>query len=80
MRIWRFRLWDAVGLVINELIIYLCQDVLYANVAFLNELIPDSLIVPISKIIATGVVMVYNFISRKIFLEGKKTKKEDAQV
>ena len=48
--------------------------------AFLNELIPDSLIVPISKIIATGVVMVYNFISRKIFLEGKKTKKEDAQV
>ena len=24
--------------------------------------------------------MVYNFISRKIFLEGKKTKKEDAQV
>ena len=70
----------VVGLVINELIIYLCQDVLYANVAFLNELIPDSLIVPISKIIATGVVMVYNFISRKIFLEGKKTKKEDAQV
>ena len=61
-------------------LIYLCQDVLYANVAFLNELIPDSLIVPISKIIATGVVMVYNFISRKIFLEGKKTKKEDAQV
>ena len=75
-----FVILSAVGLVINELIIYLCQDVLYANVAFLNELIPDSLIVPISKIIATGVVMVYNFISRKIFLEGKKTKKEDAQV
>ena len=68
-----FVILSAVGLVINELIIYLCQ-------AFLNELIPDSLIVPISKIIATGVVMVYNFISRKIFLEGKKTKKEDAQV
>ena len=68
-----FVILSAVGLVINELIIYLCQDVLY-------ELIPDSLIVPISKIIATGVVMVYNFISRKIFLEGKKTKKEDAQV
>lgn len=75
-----FVVLSAVGLVINELIIYLCQDVLYANVAFLNELIPDTLIVPISKIIATGVVMVYNFISRKIFLEGKKTKKEDAQV
>lgn len=71
-----FVILSAVGLVINELIIYLCQDVLYANVAFLNELIPDSLIVPISKIIATGVVMVYNFISRKIFLEGKRQRKK----
>ena len=63
---------SAIGLVINELIIYLCQDILYVKVSFLNALIPDTLIVPISKIIATGVVMVYNFISRKIFLEGKK--------
>ena len=63
---------SAIGLLINELIIYLCQDVLYAKVSFLNALIPATLIVPISKIIATGVVMVYNFISRKIFLEGKK--------
>ena len=62
------------GFVISCIVNYLL------SIKFLNELIPDSLIVPISKIIATGVVMVYNFISRKIFLEGKKTKKEDAQV
>lgn len=66
-----FVILSAIGLLLNELIIYLCQDVLYANVAFLNSLIPSALIVPCSKIIATGVVMVYNFISRKMFLEGK---------
>lgn len=66
-----FVILSAIGLLINECIIYLCQDVLYVHVAWIHALIPDSLIVPISKIISTGVVMVYNFISRKLFLEGK---------
>lgn len=66
-----FVILSAIGLLINELIIYLCQDVLYAKVMWIHNLIPAALIVPISKIIATAVVMVYNFISRKLFLERK---------
>ena len=66
-----FVILSAIGLLINELIIYLCQDILYAKVMWIYNLIPSSLIVPVSKIIATAVVMVYNFISRKLFLERK---------
>ena len=66
-----FVIFSAIGLLINELIIYLCQDILYAKVMWIYNLIPSSLIVPVSKIIATAVVMVYNFISRKLFLERK---------
>ena len=32
-----------------------------------------------AKIVATGVVMVYNFITRKMFLEQKEEKTEDAE-
>lgn len=66
-----FVILSAIGLLINELIIYLCNDVLYEQVMWIHNLIPATLIVPISKIIATAVVMVYNFISRKLFLECK---------
>lgn len=66
-----FVILSAIGLLINELIIYLCQDILYVKVMWIHNLIPSSLIVPVSKIIATAVVMVYNFISRKLFLERK---------
>lgn len=66
-----FVILSAIGLLINELIIYLCQDILYAKVMWIHNLIPSALIVPVSKIIATAVVMVYNFISRKLFLERK---------
>lgn len=66
-----FVILSAIGLLINELIIYLCQDILYATVMWIHNLIPSALIVPVSKIIATAVVMVYNFISRKLFLERK---------
>lgn len=66
-----FVILSTIGLLINELIIYLCQDILYAKVMWIHNLIPSALIVPVSKIIATAVVMVYNFISRKLFLERK---------
>lgn len=66
-----FVILSAIGLLLNELIIYLCQDVIYVRIAWIRALIPSVWIVPVSKIISTGVVMVYNFISRKLFLERK---------
>lgn len=62
---------SAIGLLINEIVMFVCVDVIYMNTAFLQELISDEWMVSISSVVATGIVMVYNFISRKIFLERK---------
>ena len=54
-----FIVLSVVGLGINEAIIWLCVD----------KLTLHSLL---SKIIATAIVMVYNFITRKLFLEKRE--------
>ena len=51
-----FVVLSVIGLGINELIMYLMVDKLGIHYMF-------------TKIFATGVVMVYNFITRKIFIE-----------
>ena len=66
-----FLILSAFVLLINEIVMYVCIDGAYAHSAFLQENISDGLMVSISSIIATGIVMVYNFISRKLFLERK---------
>ena len=66
-----FLILSAFGLLINEVVMYVCIDGIYAHVAALRELLSDELMVSVSSIIATGIVMVYNFISRKLFLERK---------
>lgn len=53
-----FIVLSIIGLVINSLIMYIMVDLM--NVYYM-----------VSKIVATAVVMVYNFITRKIFIEGK---------
>lgn len=54
-----FALMSAGGLGINQLMMWLLSDVMF---------IPYQL----SKILTTGVVMVYNFVTRKLFLERKE--------
>ena len=54
-----FALMSAGGLGINQVVMWLLSDRLH---------IPYQL----SKLVATGVVMVYNFITRKLFLERKE--------
>ena len=63
---------SAGGLLINEIILYICMDVIYANWNWLNQVISENLATAGSKIAATGVVMVYNFVTRKKFLEKKE--------
>lgn len=65
-----FVILSAIGLVINYLIIFVCYSIIYKNSPYLMSLIPEKLVTTITTLIATAVVMVYNFISRKIFLEG----------
>lgn len=66
-----FLILSAIGLVINEIVMYICIDGIYVHSSELQKLVSDELMVSISAVIATGVVMVYNFISRKLFLERK---------
>lgn len=54
-----FALMSAGGLGVNQLMMWLVSDFLF---------IPYQL----SKFAATAVVMVYNFVTRKLFLEGKE--------
>ena len=66
-----FLILSAIGLVINEVVMFVCIDGIYVRSAIMQDKISSELMVSISAIIATGIVMVYNFISRKLFLERK---------
>ena len=66
-----FLILSAFGLLINEIVMYLCIDGIYARSGQLQELVSHANMVALSSILATGMVMVYNFISRKLFLERK---------
>lgn len=65
-----FVILSVIGLLINELIIKGSMVAARAWVQSLYELQP-TLITAGAKVVATAVVMVYNFISRKMFLEKK---------
>lgn len=66
-----FLILSAIGLVINEVVMYVCIDVVYAGSNFLKSALTKESVVSLSSVLATGIVMVYNFISRKLFLERK---------
>ena len=70
-----FVLLSIVGLGLNELILFLCVDQLYMRSIWLTELMNQRLAETIAKIIATAFVTVFNFVTRKVFLEEKE--KED---
>ncbi len=64
-----FLILSAFGLLINEAVMYICIDGIYAHTRVLRNLVSDGMMVSISSVVATGIVMIYNFISRKLFLE-----------
>lgn len=66
-----FLILSAIGLLINEIVMYVCIDGIYVHSTALQAIVSDGLMVSVSSVIATGIVMVYNFISRKLFLERK---------
>lgn len=59
-----------IGLGLNQIIIWICVGPVYANVGIIRKL-SNNLVYTCAKIIATAIVMVYNFVTRKIFLEKK---------
>lgn len=69
-----FIILSLIGLGINELIVWALVDVVHLGVVFAGFLPADpasNLAGFAAKVVATGVVLIWNFISRKIFLEEK---------
>ena len=67
-----FFVLSLIGLGINELCLYIGIDLIYGNWMWLQGVMSLGFCKTFMKLGATGVVMVYNFISRKIFLEKKE--------
>ena len=65
-----FVILSLIGLGLNEVILLVCSATYDAS-TFLTDTFNDTFWFAVSKIIATAIVMVYNFISRKIILEKK---------
>ena len=66
-----FIILSVIGLGLNQVIMWICTVPIYNNVEWIQQLLGYSLAYTASKVVATAVVMVYNFITRKIFLEKK---------
>lgn len=66
-----FIVLSVIGLGLNQLIMWVCTVPIYNHVAWIQHLLGYSLAYTAAKMVATAIVMVYNFITRKIFLEKK---------
>lgn len=67
-----FVILSVIGLGLNSLLMWLAVGPVYNGIAFVRNNIGYSMMYTIAKVFATAVVMVYNFITRKIFLENKE--------
>ncbi len=67
-----FVILSLIGLALNELIIKISIDVVYVRITALHDILTPGIVTAGAKIVATGIVMVYNFVTRKIFLEKKE--------
>lgn len=65
-----FAVLSAIGLGLTELIIWMIVEG-YRSLPAIQFALMDEWIEVFAKIVATGIVMVYNFVTRKIFLEKK---------
>ena len=63
-----FVVLSIIGLLINSIIVWIVVGPVYCN-TFLQGRVGHNAIYSAAKILATAVVMVYNFVTRKIFLE-----------
>ena len=66
-----FVVLSLIGMLLNSLILYICIDCIYCDLQWLNKMISTEGMNIVAKVVATSVVMVYNFVTRKIFLERK---------
>lgn len=64
-----FVVLSLIGMFINAILLFFCIDILYLNLGCMKQLLSIEWMNIVAKVFATGVVMVFNFVTRKIFLE-----------
>lgn len=64
-----FIILSIIGGILNEFLLFICLDLIYPNSLYLTTAVAPETATLAAKVFAAGVVMVYNFISKKIFLE-----------
>lgn len=57
------------GLILNEVLLYVGVDGIYMHSAALRSLMKQNIAETVVKLGATAVVMIYNFVTRKLILE-----------
>lgn len=67
-----FIVLSVIGLGLNELLLYLCVDHFYLKSNWAHGLMNQRVAETISKLLATVLVMIYNFVTRKVLLEENK--------
>lgn len=67
-----FVVLSLIGMLLNSVILYICIDLIYMHWLWLMSILPIDWMNIVAKVVATGIVMVYNFVTRKIFLEKKE--------
>ena len=63
-----FLILSIIGLGINALIVWGFTGPIYGSMKWMQDLLSYNMAYTVGKVIATAVVMVYNFITRKKFL------------
>ncbi len=64
---------SVIGMALNSFIIWVGVGPVYSSTMWLQENFDEAMMYTVAKVVATAIVMVYNFITRKIFLEQKNT-------
>lgn len=71
-----FIVLSVIGLFINSFVIWVMVGPIYKTNTFLKDKLGYNIMYTIAKITATAIVMVYNFVTRKIFLEERNAKEK----
>lgn len=67
-----FVILSVIGLLLNEFLLYVCVDLIYIQISLLQDMFSRNVAKIVAKLCATIVVMIYNFVSRKLILEKKE--------
>lgn len=68
---------SIIGLGLNTFLMWVSTGPIYQSSQWMQDNLGYNMMYTLARAIAAGIVMVYNFVTRKVFLENKKSVKAD---